>query len=173
MDWPIESIIHMTPLIGIAATIFWIWLLIHCLKNPRLGNWKIPWFLFIIFSNGLGAVIYFFIHVLPGSALSRWFMRRFQSSPSSQSSMPYYQPSRQSPPQQPVYPSNEYSTYQPSTQQGYQSYKAGYQAQSPQYPPYPTVPSVPSAMPQEEQTYSSYDYEQPQTMYPELPPQQQ
>lgn len=169
MDWPFHFLIHSVPLFGIAATIFWIWLLIHCLKNSRLGNWKIPWFLFIIFSNGLGAVIYFFIYVLPGSGISRWFTRRFQSS------TPYYQPSRQPLPQQPVQPvqpvrpSNESYTYRPSTQQGYQSYNAGYQAQTPQYPSYPPVPLAT----QEEQAYSSYDYEQPQTMYPELPPQQQ
>ena len=169
MDWPFHFLISTVPLFGIAATIFWIWLLIHCLKNSRLGNWKIPWFLFIIFSNGLGAVIYFFVYVLPGSAFSRWFTRQFQSS---QSATPYYQPTRQ-PYQPPVRSTNESYTYQPSNQQGYQSYNPGYQAQTPKYPSYPPVPSAPSTMPQEEQAYSSYDYEQPQTMYPELPPQQQ
>ena len=168
MDWPVDFFIHTSPLFGVLGTIFWIWMIVHCLKNPRL-NWKIGWFLFIIFSQGLGAVIYFLVHVLPGSGFSKWFMKQFQSS---QSSTSYYQPTRQ-PYQPPVRPFNQSYTYQPSNQQGYQSYNAGYQAQSPQYPPYPTVPSAPPAMPQEEQTYSSYDYEQPQTMYPELPPQQQ
>ena len=167
MLWPLEFI----PFFGIAGMIFWIWMLVHCLKNSRL-NWKIGWFLFIFFSQWVGAVVYFLIYVLPGSGFSRWFTSQFQSSQSSQSSTPYYQPSRQ-PLQPPVRSANEYYTYQPSNQQGYQSYNAGYQAQRPQYPTYPPVPSAPSTIPQEEQAYSSYDYEQPQTMYPELPPQQQ
>lgn len=166
MFWPIEII----PFFGIAGIIFWICMLVHCLKNPRLANWKILWFLFIFFSQWVGAVVYFLIYVLPGSQFSRWFMRQVQSS---QSSTPYYRPSSRPMAQPPVRSANEFYTYQPSNQQRYQSYNAGYQAQKPQYPLYPSVPSAPSMMPQEEQAYSSYDYEQPQTMYPELPPQQQ
>lgn len=48
--------------IGILATIFWIWMLIDCLKNePSIGNDKIIWALVIIFLNGIGALIYYLI----------------------------------------------------------------------------------------------------------------
>ena len=161
-------IISVMPCLGLLGVGFWIFMLVHCLKNPKIQNWKTLWFLFIFFSQWVGAVVYFLMYVLPGSAFSRWFMTQVQSS---HWSTPYYQPSRRQPPpqQQPVRPSNESYTYQPYNQ-GYQSYNAGYQAQTPQYPSYPPA-SAP--VPQEEQTYSSADYEQPQTMYPELPPQQQ
>ncbi|QDV53804.1 PLDc N-terminal domain-containing protein [Gimesia fumaroli] len=48
--------------IGILATIFWIWMLIDCLKNePSVGNDKIIWALVIIFLNGIGALIYYLV----------------------------------------------------------------------------------------------------------------
>lgn len=49
-------------LIGIAATLFWLWMLIDCLTNePSRGNDKLIWALVIIFLNGLGALLYFFV----------------------------------------------------------------------------------------------------------------
>ena len=49
-------------IIAIVATIFWIWMLIDCLQNPRLqGVDKLVWVLVIFFLHLLGAIIYFVI----------------------------------------------------------------------------------------------------------------
>jgi uncharacterized RDD family membrane protein YckC len=47
---------------AILASIFWLWMLIDCLMNPRLqGTEKIVWVLVVLFLHLLGAVIYFAI----------------------------------------------------------------------------------------------------------------
>jgi uncharacterized RDD family membrane protein YckC len=47
---------------AILASIFWLWMLIDCLMNPRLqGTEKIVWVLVVLFLHLLGAVIYFVI----------------------------------------------------------------------------------------------------------------
>ena len=49
-------------LIAIAASIFWIWMLIDALMNPRLqGTEKLVWVLVVLFLHLLGAVLYFVI----------------------------------------------------------------------------------------------------------------
>ncbi len=43
----------------LAATAFWIWMLVDCATNePSQGNDKIIWILVIIFTHWLGALIY-------------------------------------------------------------------------------------------------------------------
>ena len=40
--------------------IFWIWMLIDCIQNPRLSsNERIIWILVVVFLHVLGAFIYF------------------------------------------------------------------------------------------------------------------
>ena len=52
----------LTAVIGILATIFWIWMLIDCLKNePSIGNDKIIWALVIVFLSYLGAILYYLV----------------------------------------------------------------------------------------------------------------
>jgi len=52
----------MMALFALTATGFWIWMLIDCVSNePSEGNDKIIWILIIIFTHGLGALIYFFV----------------------------------------------------------------------------------------------------------------
>jgi phosphotransferase system glucose/maltose/N-acetylglucosamine-specific IIC component len=52
----------VATLFGLAVTGFWIWMLIDCVSNePSEGNDKIIWILIIIFTHGLGALIYFFV----------------------------------------------------------------------------------------------------------------
>ncbi|MBK8171601.1 MAG: PLDc_N domain-containing protein [Sandaracinaceae bacterium] len=47
---------------ALLATVFWIWMLVECLtKEPDTGDTKLIWALVIIFTHGLGAVLYFFI----------------------------------------------------------------------------------------------------------------
>jgi hypothetical protein len=49
-------------LLFVLASIFWIWMLIDCLLNPRLiGVEKLVWVLVIFFLHLLGAIIYFAI----------------------------------------------------------------------------------------------------------------
>jgi hypothetical protein len=47
--------------IGIAATIFWLWMLIDALVNERNPEEKILWFLVIFFLHIIGALIYLFV----------------------------------------------------------------------------------------------------------------
>jgi hypothetical protein len=48
--------------LGILATIFWIWMLIDCIQNGRLQSTeKIVWVLVILFLHFLGALIYYFV----------------------------------------------------------------------------------------------------------------
>jgi hypothetical protein len=47
---------------GVLAFVFWVWMLIDCLKNePSIGNDKIIWALVIVLLNGIGALLYYFI----------------------------------------------------------------------------------------------------------------
>ena len=46
----------------IAATIFWIWMLVDAITNPGLGTGeKIGWVIAIIFLHALGALLYFVV----------------------------------------------------------------------------------------------------------------
>lgn len=49
-------------LLGLLVTGFWIWMIIDCAVNEtNEGNTKIVWILIIIFTHGLGALLYFLI----------------------------------------------------------------------------------------------------------------
>ena len=46
--------------IGIAAFVFWIWMIVDCANNRRLGSSeKIVWILVVVLLHCLGALIYF------------------------------------------------------------------------------------------------------------------
>ena len=46
--------------IGIAAFAFWIWMIVDCATNRRLGSSeKIVWILVVVLLHCLGALIYF------------------------------------------------------------------------------------------------------------------
>ena len=47
--------------LAIAASIFWLWMLIDALVNEPTTNEKILWFLVIFFLHFIGALIYFFV----------------------------------------------------------------------------------------------------------------
>jgi len=58
------------PLLGLLVTIFWIWMLVDCIKNSSLSDTeKIIWVLVILLLNGLGALIYFFAARKKGGSL--------------------------------------------------------------------------------------------------------
>ena len=45
--------------LGIGGTVLWIWMLIDCATNePSEGSDKVVWILVILFTHGLGALIY-------------------------------------------------------------------------------------------------------------------
>ena len=48
-------------IIGIIASIFWIWMLIDALTSPMETGEKILWFLVIFFLHLIGAVVYLFV----------------------------------------------------------------------------------------------------------------
>ena len=48
-------------ILGILATLFWIWMLIDVLTSAMEGTEKILWFLVVFFLHFLGALIYFFV----------------------------------------------------------------------------------------------------------------
>ena len=54
-------------IIGILATIFWIWMLIDCLSSSMPTNEKVLWFLVIFFLHLIGAVIYYFMRHTGGT----------------------------------------------------------------------------------------------------------
>lgn len=47
--------------IGIATTVFWLWMLIDALANEPTTEHKILWFLVIFFLHFIGALIYLFV----------------------------------------------------------------------------------------------------------------
>jgi hypothetical protein len=49
-------------IIGLLATIFWIWMLIHAITNKGLASGeKVVWVLVVIFLPLLGSIIYYFL----------------------------------------------------------------------------------------------------------------
>ena len=58
--------------LSLAASAFWIWMLVDCLTNmDSNGNDKIIWALVILFTNLLGALIYFFVQ-RPQNQVRTW-----------------------------------------------------------------------------------------------------
>ncbi len=46
----------------IAATAFWVWMILDCLQNElSTGNDKVVWLLLLIFSHFVGTLIYFIV----------------------------------------------------------------------------------------------------------------
>lgn len=51
----------MSAVFSILCFVFWVWMLIDCLKNePSTGNDKIIWALVMLFT-GIGSLLYYFI----------------------------------------------------------------------------------------------------------------
>ena len=49
-------------LVGVLLFVFWIWMLVDCIKNTRLSDTeKIVWVLVIIFLHFVGALIYMLV----------------------------------------------------------------------------------------------------------------
>ncbi len=53
-------------LLGVAALVFWIWMLIDCMRRePPESLEKLTWALVVLLGNILGALIYYVIRKLP------------------------------------------------------------------------------------------------------------
>jgi hypothetical protein len=49
-------------LLALTGTVFWIWMIVECAtKEPSQGNDKIVWILIIVFTQLIGALIYYFV----------------------------------------------------------------------------------------------------------------
>jgi hypothetical protein len=48
-------------LIALAATVFWVWMMVDVLTSSLSANEKILWFLVIFFLPLIGSLIYFFV----------------------------------------------------------------------------------------------------------------
>ena len=55
------SMVCVFWVLGIVASLFWLWMLVDALLNEPSTNEKILWFLVIFFLHFLGALIYFFV----------------------------------------------------------------------------------------------------------------
>ena len=52
----------MFGLLALLGFLFWLWMLVDCAtKESDQGNTKIVWIIIIVFTNFIGAVIYFFV----------------------------------------------------------------------------------------------------------------
>ena len=56
------SFMFFSLLIGVAGTVFWIWMIVECAtKEPNQGNEKIVWIILIVLTHWIGALIYYFV----------------------------------------------------------------------------------------------------------------
>ena len=144
----------------ILTTIFWVWMLADCLFSKKPGGGiKIGWFIFILLTHIVGAVIYFFAacsHQNPVDAFAYYYQYIRRA----------FQPETQATPRQQVQWSQPQST--PPPPPTYQDYQQGYQAQNQQPAPgsVPVVQEVPV-----EPDHPQPQYEQPMVSYPEMPEQ--
>ena len=141
--WPDAS-----QIFGLLTTLFWVWMLIDCIRNNRLTH-KGLWVLFILFTHGLGALVYFFTRG-PWLRIYQWAQR---PAPIYQAPPPAPKPARES---------------FPSYEQGYQG-----QAQTEHQDPAPRFEEQLYKQPSYSPSSLQPQYEEPQIAYPEEPPLQQ
>ncbi len=138
---------------GLLGTIFWIWMLVDCARNPSLrGGAKVIWLLVVFFLHWVGALVYFFAARTRNQATfihprSQWYGRSYQQP----DPPPVYR--------QPSQPQTYYQPPQPSSDEAYRGYQEGYGV-------------VPSERQQASDTTHWHHYEEPQTSYPQLPQQE-
>jgi predicted cation transporter len=57
-----ELFFLLIAFVGVVGTAFWIWMLIDCATNePSVGNDKVVWIIIIVFTQIIGAIIYYFV----------------------------------------------------------------------------------------------------------------
>ena len=55
------ALIMFFAALGLMITAFWVWMLVDCANSPMVTSDKTAWILIILFTNILGAALYFFI----------------------------------------------------------------------------------------------------------------
>ena len=157
-------LMFLGPLIGLGMSIFWVVLLIDCLRNPRLsGRAKLGWVLLLFFINWIGMLLYFLLDCSFSPIAQKRRGAKAPSWPPGARSSQTYRPYQQ--PYQPLYPS-----VPPVTPSSYQPYQEGYQAQAQNRP---KMMQFVQDLPTQEETNYESQYEQPQATYPLMPPQEQ
>lgn len=57
-----ELFLLLIAFAGLVGAAFWIWMLIDCATNePSVGNDKVVWIIIIVFTQIIGAIIYYFV----------------------------------------------------------------------------------------------------------------
>jgi hypothetical protein len=57
-----EVVLALAFVIGILGSGLWIWMLVECAtKEADTGNTKVVWAIIIVFTNVIGATIYYFV----------------------------------------------------------------------------------------------------------------
>ena len=57
-----EIFILLVAVVGLAASVFWVWMIVECAtKEPAEGNDKLVWVLIIVFTHWVGATIYYLV----------------------------------------------------------------------------------------------------------------
>src|SRR5260370_42576063 len=111
----------------ILTTLFWIWMLVDCVFSKKKGGGiKVVWFIFILLTHIVGAVIYFFAectHQNPADAFAYYY----------QYIKGAFQPETQARPGQPGQADQPQPV--PASPQSYPDYQQGYQGQN--QPPAP------------------------------------
>jgi predicted cation transporter len=65
-----EIFFLLIALVGLIGTAFWVWMLIDCATNePSVGNDKLVWIIVIVFTQFVGAIIYYFVRHTKRAAL--------------------------------------------------------------------------------------------------------
>jgi hypothetical protein len=157
----------------IITTIFWIWMLIDCLMNKKLHSSKIFWFLLILFTQWIGALIYFFCECRqrnPLTAFASYWQIIMRATTYQSPAQPYMPPSHSQQPSQRQAHAQQMKTPPITVYPNYPDYARGYQA-----PPSPPSAAQRDNGPfyQTESQAEQAEYEQPTATYPELPQQQQ
>ncbi len=55
------ALIAFCAVVGLLLSIFWVWMLVDCANAPMNSGDKTAWVLIILFTQLLGAVLYYFI----------------------------------------------------------------------------------------------------------------
>ncbi|MBA2288369.1 MAG: PLDc_N domain-containing protein [Ktedonobacteraceae bacterium] len=138
-----EIIAFFSQIFSVVSTVFMIWMLIDCVRNQAIQN-RGTWFCFILFTQLIGATVYFF-------ARGPWMKIKLSLFPQWSSS------SYQTPPAPQSMPAETFSAYD----LGYQAHQ---QTPAPASQENTAAPEMSALHP---------EYEQLQVTYPEMPPMEQ
>jgi hypothetical protein len=162
MGFPFMGIDFFT----LITTVFWVWMLVDCLLNRNMRGSKICWFLLILFTQWIGALIYFFTACRQRNPLNAlaYYWQTIAGATTFQNPV---RPNMPPPLQWSRSQAQPAKTPPDAVNPTYPHYAQGYQ-------PRPTTFSpTQSADTPFYQGESQAEYEQPTISYPEMPQQQQ